>query len=517
MTLCDTPSLPQWPSLLIRSTIRSTIRLLGLLASLSLLALPLSGQRDFDPQRPLSVAELRADFEILQRAFEDEHPAWGFYYPSDTMRAWFANTAEQLQEPLTELEFRRLLYALNARLGCGHTRISTPKAYRKYYRKKRKAKYPYQRLPFQAHKIDGRLIVLHAYTADSTRLVPGTEILSINGRKATRVMREIETMFPSDGYNLSHKERVINLNFTSHFFRYYGESAEYDLDIRTPDGEQQQFTAAAYASNSEEYRDILKAKKIPSARKDSTIFRKKGGYQLYLLREDLQTAVLRIKSFAGRRGIRFYRKVFRYLSDNQIPRLVIDLRDNGGGSGRESMTLISYINDETVELYGKKKRGKPRVDRHLNSKFGRKVLAPLFLPLSFKSYRDSTHQYMGIVKKPQRSHNFNGQVFILYNGLSFSSSAIAGAYLVDGGEVTIIGQESGGGQVRTNAFQTPSLTLPHSGIRFKYPFYAITSDVKAEDRGRGLLPDYPIEYQLEDLLSGRDLELEKVLELTQPE
>ncbi len=487
---------------------------LGLLVLLFSLGEMAAQKKSFDPQQLYSAAELQEDFRVLRMAFEGEHPAWGLYHPADSMSAWFEAVAGQLKAPMTEPAFRRLLYALNARLGCGHTRIVFPKAYLKYFKQNRKSDYQYQRLPFQARKVEGRLLVLFAFTADSTRLTPGTEILSINGKKAAQVMNEMESMFPSDGYNQSHKERVINLNFTSFYYNYYGEVAEFDLEVKSPEGKVERFSAPAFHSSSKDFREVLKEKKIPSARKDSTIFQKKGGYQLYLLQEDLQTAVLRIKSFEGRRGIKFYRKVFRYLAQNNIPRLVIDLRDNGGGSGRESMTLISHINDETVELYGKKKRGKPIADKHLNSKFGRKILAPLFLPMAFKTYRDSTHRYMGIIKKPQQKNNFNGQVFILNNGLSFSSSAIAGAYLDDGGQVSIIGQESGGGQVRTNAFQTPTLELPNTGIRFKYPFYAITNEIKAKDVGRGLMPDYEINYQFEDILSGRDLELEKVLELS---
>ena len=239
----------------------------------------------------------------------------------------------------------------------------------------------------------------------------------------------------------------------------------------------------------------------------------KKQYQLRLLEKDLQTAVIRIKSFRSNPGTRFYRKAFRFLAEHQIPRLVIDLRNNGGGSGKDAMNLVSYINDQTEVLYGKKKRGKPVADKYLSGPFTRHVLVPVFLPLFFKVYKDSLYQHLNIQKKVKTKNNFDGQVFLLLNGLSFSSSAIAGAYLLKEGPVITIGQESGGGQAGTNAFQMPSLRLPHSKVELIYPFYEVHTDIDAPDRGRGIIPDHPVVYTLEDVLEGKDLEIEKVIEL----
>ena len=191
----------------------------------------------YHPDQRYPVDQLREDFQILHTAFYREHPGWGKYHPEDSMETWFQETAGQIDRPMTELEFRRLLYPLIARLGCGHTRIRPSRAYLKYEKKRRKAKELRQLLPFQAQKIDSRLIVLYGFTKDSSLLLPGTEILAIDGLAASEIMAKIQSRFPSDGYNQSHKEKAINLDFNAFYRSHFGECQEFDLTFRQPEGD----------------------------------------------------------------------------------------------------------------------------------------------------------------------------------------------------------------------------------------------------------------------------------------
>ncbi len=469
----------------------------------------LLAQKDYDPDRKYSVSVLQEDFSILYKAFYQEHPGWGVYHPEDSMKLWFAQAEAQIDQPMTELEFRKVLYPLFTKLGCGHTRVEHPSSYFKYAKILKKAETLFSFIPFQAQKFGNQLLVTYNYLADSTQLPPGSEILAINGYSVANIISDLQSMFPSDGYNLSHRERLFNLNFDYRYFFYYGQKENFDLSILLPDGKARELQLPARRVTLDDYNKANKKRAKAELPKDKVVLKKKG-YQLRLLKDQENTAVLKIKSFEGKRGVRFYKKAFRYLQENQIPNLAIDLRDNGGGSGKEALTLVSYFRDDEISLFGKKKRSKPRVDEHLTSKFGRKILFPLFMPIAFKSSKDSTHQYMGFNKKPRKKNQYKGRSMLLMNGLTFSSSAIVASYLREPRLITTIGQESGGGEKSTNAFQMPRLVLPNSKVRIKYPLFRIVFDLEKEDKGRGVIPDYPIVYNIEDVLEGKDLEMEIV-------
>lgn len=483
--------------------------LLCLLISLAFSAL---AQKEYQPDKVYTVEQLQEDFQIFQTAFMDTHPAWGHYHPVDSMTAWFEATKEKLNVPMTELTFRKTLYPLVAQLGCGHTRIKVPTNYVKTEKKNRKAGLKKQFLPFQAQKIGDHLYVTYNFLADSTLLPPGTQIHGIDGKPLAQIVSEMQTMYPSDGYNTSHKERVFNLDFTNHYNFYYGEKETYKLVVSFEEGEIYELDLPAHITTTKEYQVEKRKRKVKYVPKDKIIYRKKG-YQLRLLEDQENIAVLKISHFDGKRGKRFYKKTFKYLAEQQIPNLVLDLRDNGGGSGKEALTLVAYINEQEVALFGKKKRARPAVHKHLEAKFARQILFPIFMPISFETTKDETYLHMGFSKK-SKAPNYDGNVYTLYNGLSFSSAVIVGAFLKQQDNLVSIGQETGGGEGGTNAFQMPRLTLPHSQIKMVYPMFRVdTTTDKTPDTGHGILPNYPTISSLEDILEGKDVEMEKVREL----
>jgi hypothetical protein len=81
---------------------------------------------------------------------------------------------------------------------------------------------------------------------------------------------------------------------------------------------------------------------------------------------------------------------------------------------------------------------------------------------------------------------------------------------------TFIGEESGGGYYGNTSGQGIDLTLPNTKVYVRIPlvsYYLAVGGYKAPAAYRGVLPDHPIRYSIEDLLAGKDKELAKALEL----
>lgn len=92
-------------------------------------------------------------------------------------------------------------------------------------------------------------------------------------------------------------------------------------------------------------------------------------------------------------------------------------------------------------------------------------------------------------------------------------SVVTSSYLKYKANATIIGEETGGTQCGSNAMLSCKIVLPHTHDQLTIPLYRIDHCIKAVDTKRGLMPDYPLHYTIEDLMEGRDLEMEKTREI----
>jgi len=116
---------------------------------------------------------------------------------------------------------------------------------------------------------------------------------------------------------------------------------------------------------------------------------------------------------------------------------------------------------------------------------------------------------------PKKRNAFNGKLFVLTNGRSFSMSGMTSSYLKHKANATIIGEETGGTLTGSNAMLSGTIILPNTKAQILVPLYHIHHRVKVADTKRGLIPDFSIQYGIDDLLKKKDLEMEKVREIVE--
>ena len=77
--------------------------------------------------------------------------------------------------------------------------------------------------------------------------------------------------------------------------------------------------------------------------------------------------------------------------------------------------------------------------------------------------------------------------------------------------VTLVGEETGGSKNVWTALILKTITLPTSRLSLRYgTLPAFFGDITNID-GRGVMPDVPITYRIEDYLAGKDLEMDWVM------
>ena len=115
--------------------------------------------------------------------------------------------------------------------------------------------------------------------------------------------------------------------------------------------------------------------------------------------------------------------------------------------------------------------------------------------------------------KPKKKYHFDGNVYIITGGNSFSATAIFAHSLKGQSNVKIIGEETGGGAYGNTAWMIPELKLPNTGLRFHLPKFRLVMDKNLVREGRGVMPDIAVAPTAEDIRKGIDVKIAAVREL----
>ncbi|MGV3559734.1 S41 family peptidase [Larkinella arboricola] len=470
--------------------------------------------------RVYTVEQLRSDFAILRKTLEERHPSLYRYIPSEKMNQRFDSVFRQLYRPMTEVEFRELLRPLIVQIRCGHTDVQESLSTSRSSRKPQP-----EWLPFDIILQNNRMFIGRNRSTDSS-LICGTEVLKLGNHSVREIIQAARDRWPSDGYNQTFKNYFLELyHLEETYWRHFGGRSPWTLTVRDTTGTERMTTVR---------RRLVASGDIPAAPTPTTVRRSKksrhrteASYNeddaklqlmrsLHFINSDSTAAMLIINSFGYDRYQSFHREVFETLEKQKVQDLVIDLRQNTGGNAEIGSDLMSYLMKSDFRQVD---RAECRVRRPNScSYFDRKEKRVLRQNFRFMKSEGGRYQFgksnVGW-NKPASEHRFTGRVYILTSGRTFSAASIFTASLKAQRAVTIIGQETGGGEAGCNGGIIQTLTLPETRLRVRFPVFWIATASRNPDQGRGVMPDYPIEYTVRDRIKQRDRDLEKALELIQ--
>ncbi len=448
---------------------------------------------------------------------EEAHPGLYRYHSRDSIASWFNAAEALLTHPMTELQFRRAVEPVVDRIGCGHTDLYGSKELAKY-----RKKHPFRPFPVDVFVLDDKLYVRQNRSTDTT-VRRGSEILAVNGRPTAVLLKQFYQYISSDGYNQTFKPYVLNTGlFNTYYTLAFGiDSTAQRLTMRDSTGAVRTYTFRTrpdiirLRADSVEKR-IIPASKPRKPKPRATEQKEDEQRTLTFPDRDSSVAVLKVSSFTGGGQRSFFRQSFRAIANRKtIANLVVDVRGNLGGSSGSASKLVSYLIDKPFQAYTQVDANVRQVsfNRHLGWKFWR------FWIRNFFTYHtpEGTFRRRGVTRqiKPTTKNGFRGHVYVLTNGGTFSAASICTSLLKHNAadRVTVVGRETGGGEYGCNAFTSPYMTLPETGVQLRLPLYKIVLAIPGTDRGRGVMPDVPVAYTVSAILSAQDLDIEKVYEL----
>lgn len=229
------------------------------------------------------------------------------------------------------------------------------------------------------------------------------------------------------------------------------------------------------------------------------------------------TAYLGIKTFEMLTGQ--VEQVRAFLDTLRAPNLIVDVRNNAGGHSEVLMNLLSCLANEPMD---KQKGGYARVNKagnfaslaHSLNYAADSEIFPDYEPGENGFYLRDTLETCSVVLPDAQVH-YDGKVYILTNGSSFSAATLFPAVLVRNRRGVSVGRETGTGYHYMTALKFADIQLPNSLQTIHIPMVQLVFDKTVCDRfpeGRGLLPDYPLPLTYDEVVSGADGHTDVMLE-----
>ncbi len=400
----------------------------------------------------LTTDELRADFQQMRRLIEKTHPILYEFTNEEIFEKIYNRQYELISNELSLEEFFRTAVPFVERIGCGHTNLWMPEG----WLSQSSNKY----FPIKLGLIDNMAFVV----GTDTSIPPGSRVLSINGVEMSKIIDRIKSAISADGFNEHYKLRRMEKMFPFQFAKQFGIHNTF-MVLFIP------FKSRQVKETIVQPVDLKTAQQtyFDKSRLDFDIV------------EDNQTAVLTINNFYYYRNLEkftsFIDSAFKKISALNIRNLVIDVRGNDGGDPFSAAHLFSCLAGKPVPYFSKP--------------YGRYSRLAESIPLG--------------------EDRFSGNLFILTNGKCFSTTGHLCSLLRYHKIGTFIGEETGGTYTCNDAKHY--FHLKNTRIQLWIASGSFATAVKNMPKDRGIIPDYPVQLRIEDLVKGRDTVMEFALHL----
>lgn len=471
----------------------------------------------FSPVKKYSPQQLERDYSLYQHILEQHHPSLYWYTSKDSMDLYFMYGRQQLKDSMTEPEFRKLLSYVTAKINCGHTSIRNSKAWSKYSDTVRLGKM----FPLSMKVWNDTMLVTANLNRKDSILKRGTMITRINGKDIPTLTDTLFEYISTDGYNRTHKYQSLSNRgyFGSLYTLLYGPSEKYTLDYIDSTGQQKSITVPIYnpAADTAGRMMVRPPSKIPRPSKRER--RRQQISTIRLLRIDTvnHSAMMTLSTFGRGYGLKkFFRQSFRALQQKNITHLIVDVRGNGGGSVNNSTQLTRYIARQPFKISDSlfAIRKKSNYEQYIQHHFWNK----LFITLFTRKRNDGNYHFGYFERhyfRPKKNNHYNGKVYIVTGGNSFSATTLFTGALVKQNNVIVVGEETGGGAYGNSAWLIPYATLPETGVRFRLPLFRLVIDKTVPKNGRGVQPEITSFPSIEAIRRNADFKIETVMELIQ--
>lgn len=466
--------------------------------------------------KTISAADASADIAILRRALETIHPGLYRYSGKPVIDAAFARLEAAASRDITELALHGEIAIMLAAIHCDHTKAEMSDALTQFRRANA------THLPFRFRIIEGRMIVVSNDGGAASPPV-GSEILAINGNTVPNLLLRLAAMVSYDGgtdqaiaAKLGNDSDLMGDDFNENYPSLFGFPSEWTIRWKRVG------TAGSTVA-------VLKPATFDGwTRLDAPDGKYRGEfYSAVAWRAGGKTARLKIDTFVNYRNpvqpTAFLGGFFRTMQANGTEHLILDLRNNGGGSEDVSIALGRYLIGQPftwskpvrykavrygdlpqyIETWGgRDARFNPPMDQFKRTGDG------WFDRIPVQTEPEDSDTQTTIEHQPVASGGFTGRLTILSGPRVGSGATRTIAQLKERAGAVVIGEDGGGSAEGPTAGALFLITLPGSGLKVRIPEAWNRTNITRWVPGQGVPVDQLVVPTLADFQAGRDRAVE---------
>ena len=487
-------------------------------------SLQASAQSSIDSyfNQKLSPAQLEIDYAIFRMGLEKIHPGLYRYNSKNHMDSVFLLLKQGLSDEMDLLDFYRRIAQVVAEIKCQHTVATPKKVILSKIEKEGKL------LPFGTFwEFDPTAVYITYDFSSEGNLPPGTRILEINGKSIEDIYATLISYFPSDGYILSNKHSRLMYGLELHLWYYLliDHPDTFVVKLETPqknviEKKYDAVTAKELAKNYNRYTSQKDPELRPYFDYWKNWNKKNTSKPIRLEFVNDSIALFTVGNFLSNKFKKLVDQAFKEINRRNIRNLIIDVRGNGGGSDIFGRYLFTYLIEKPTAYFDSLYTTTGIADTTFLFKHTDKDQEwyysnlPLVYQLSDGRFATKPEINQGLRLLEPGDVPFKGDVYVLMNGRSASTTAEFTAATHFNNLATFIGEESGGAYHGGNGGDFAQLNLPNSEIQVQIPLsrYVMNSN-ESRFVGQGTIPNFEVTRSIEDVLKGRDPQLEYTIEL----
>ena len=474
---------------------------------------------------PFTQKKMKQDFEIFKQISKEANSGLYKYRTEQQIDSIYNWGNLQIEKLLTYRDYYNLISIISNFEGSLHNDVSLPK---KYAENLKNETYGY--FPYPIKWIDDKWLI----NIDDKQIPLGSEIVEINDTKIEKIIPELYKYYSTDGNNLTGKRIGLMKSFSKYYRFHFGLTQNFKINYVNPISKQletKNLEGVEYKTYIENFR------KMHSMSVDQFYYADLKENQKYKYKQlDSITGILTIHTFdMGNETTKehlkykqFLDSIFVDIKTKGLKNLIVDVRNNGGGTDPNDLITYSYLTNRKFQenIQAWISFNKIPMLKYIDHKVP-SFIRPLFIgkfnkefqhifpqEKNGKFYQDENSDDHKIRTPNQNA--FTGNVYLLTSPRIASAGSLFAAMLAGNENTTTIGEETMGGYYGHNGHTPLEYKLPKSKIIIQFSVVNLEQDVPKKENqkyDRGIIPDYNITQTFSDFLNNTDTQMNFTLEL----
>ena len=473
-------------------------------------------------EEPIPIVKLKQDVDFANKKLQKFHPNLYWYITKNQLDYKFDSLKQTIKQPLKPSEFYLKLAPIIADVREGHLRL-VPLEKKLTKKETKKLKNQKGLLSRFNYVIQDNHLYIKDNAENVGNLKIGTELLKINDVPVTEILNKYRPLVTSDGYNTTYQKYSLARRFNTYFTLEYGILDSVKIETKLKDSIETLVLKRETKTKTEKKKEKQDQKLTQEKKtKGYNPITKSFNRNLQFLAKDSSVAYIKIKSFSGTYSKKFYKETFATLKKAKTKYLIIDIRDNLGGSLAEINNLYTYFAKEKFkfikDIEVSSRTSILSTDYLSNFPTFTKPLGVISYPLYMMFSVISTKKKDGkfyikdlFPSKKPKTNAYKGETYVLINGSSFSASSVISAKLKADHLATLVGEETGGANDGTVAGIYTTQKLPNSKMKLPIGLFLIQPNIEFSNTMKGVTPNVEIIPTLEEILQKKDVQLNWIL------